>query len=109
MKEQSLFIAFMGDAPVIRILDFLLTERGLDFSITDLARNASIGRTTLYRVFDQLLRLHVIAPTRIIGKAKLYKLNTQNVVVQKLIEIDDLLMMQDLQKRISKEKISLHV
>ena len=71
MEEKSLFIEFMGDSPVIRILDYLLTERDLDFSITDMAKNAGIGRTTLYRIWDSLIKNNIIVPTRIIGKEKL--------------------------------------
>ena len=54
--ETSLFIDFMGDPPTIRVLDYLLTERNLDFSMTDLANNAKIGRSTLYRIFEDLIR-----------------------------------------------------
>ena len=46
MENKSLFIEFMGDSPMIRILDYLLIERELDFSITDMAENAGIGRAT---------------------------------------------------------------
>lgn len=30
--EKSLFIEFMGDSPTVRVLDYLLTERGLDLN-----------------------------------------------------------------------------
>ncbi|MFC1698065.1 hypothetical protein ACFL1H_07005, partial [Nanoarchaeota archaeon] len=76
--NKSLFIEFMGDSPMIRVLDYLLTERGLDFSITDMANNAGIGRATLYRIWDDLIKNKVMIHTRIIGKAKLFKLNNEN-------------------------------
>ena len=107
MEEKSLFIEFMGDSPTIRILDYLLTERELDFSITDLARNARIGRATLYRIWDGLIKNQVILPTRVIGKAKLYRLNKGNPVIQKLIEVDDKLVMEDLKKQAPKIKMSI--
>ena len=69
MKEQSLFIEFMGDSPTIRVLDYLMVERDLDFSISDMARNVTIGRTTLYRIWDQLLKNKIILSTRVIGKS----------------------------------------
>tara|TARA_B100000315_G_C14184024_1_gene410255 strand:- start:3 stop:317 length:315 start_codon:yes stop_codon:yes gene_type:complete len=101
---ESLFIEFMGDSPTIRVLDYLLTERDLDFSISDMARNSKIGRTTLYRIWDNLIKNKIIVPTRIIGKAKLYKLNKDNNKIKKLMEIDDALMLEDLKKR-SKQKV----
>jgi len=105
MEDKSLFIELLGDSPTVRILDYLLTERDLDFSITDMAKNAGIGRATLYRIWDELIKHKLIMPTRIIGKAKLYKLNITNPKVKKLIEIDDMLVIEDLKKREEKQKI----
>ena len=105
MENKSLFIEFMGDSPTIRVLDYLLTERDLDFSITDMAKNAGIGRTTLYRIWDDLIKNKIIVPTRVIGKAKLYKLNKGNIKIKKLMEIDDTLMLEDLKKRSEKQKV----
>ncbi|MEK6963247.1 MAG: helix-turn-helix domain-containing protein [Nanoarchaeota archaeon] len=105
MEETSLFIEFMGDSPTIRVLDYLLTERELDFSITDLAKNAGIGRSTLYRIWEGLIKNNIILPTRIIGKAKLFKLNKDNAVIQKLMEVDDKLVLEDLKKRSQKVKV----
>ncbi len=102
MKEESLFIEFMGDSPQIRVLDFLLTERNIDFSITDMAKNSKIGRATLYRIWKDLLKNKLIVKTREIGKAKLYKFNTENSFVKKLIELDNSLILKDLKFR-SKE------
>jgi len=104
METKSLFIEFMGDSPTVRILDYLLTERDLDFSITDMAKNAGIGRTTLYRIWDNLIKNKIIVSTRTIGKAKLFKLNKDNKVIKKLMEIDDALMIEDLKKRSGKAK-----
>jgi hypothetical protein len=97
--DKSLFIDFMGDSPMIRIMDFLLTERELDFSITDLAENSGIGRATLYRLWDNLIENKIIVHTREIGKAKLFKLNIENGKIKKLIEIFDMLVLEGLKTR----------
>ena len=107
MEDKSLFIEFMGDSPTIRILDYLLTERDLDFSITDMAKNAGIGRTTLYRIWKDLIKNKIIMPTRVIGKAKLYKLNKDRFIIKKLIEIDDRLMIEDLKRHSKKKQIEV--
>jgi len=107
--EKSLFIEFMGDSPTIRVLDYLLTERDLDFSITDMAKNAGIGRSTLYRIWDNLIKNKIIIFTRLIGKAKLYKLNKDNIKIKKIIEIDDMLILEDLKKRSKKKTIAVSV
>ena len=73
MKETTIFRAALGDSPVIRVLDFLIEGRGLDYSLTDITENANIGWTTLHRIWDRLLRLKIVVPTREIGRAKLFK------------------------------------
>lgn len=87
--EQTLFRKFLGDTSQIRVLEFLIEGRELDYSISDIAESAEIGRTTLFRIFEDLLKNEIIIPTRIIGNAKLFKLNTKNIFVQRLIKIFD--------------------
>jgi len=99
MTKKSLFIEFMGDSQTVRVLDYLMTERDLDFSITDIASNAGIGRAILYRIWHDLIRNKIILHTREIGKAKLFKLNKENPRIKKLIELDDMLVIEDLRKR----------
>lgn len=107
MKEKSLFIEFMGDSPTIRVMDYLLTMGNLDFSITDMAENAGIGRATLYRIWDNLIKYKIIVHTRNIGKAKLFKLNTENEKIKKLMELDDMLVLEDLRKRVKEQKAEI--
>lgn len=95
---MSLFIEFMGDSPTIRVLDYLITYREVDFSITDIADNAGIGRATLYRIWDDLVKNDIITHTRNIGRAKLFTLNKENKKIQKLIEIHEMLTMEELKK-----------
>ena len=99
MEEKSLFIEFMGDSPMIRVLDYLLTERDLDFSITDMAENAGIGRATLYRIWGSLIKNGIIAHTRDIGNARLYKLNLANPFARKMADLFDTLVIEPLNKR----------
>src|SRR3989338_3810533 len=109
MEQKSLFIELMGGSPMIRILAYLITERELDFSITDMANNAGIGRATLYRLWDDLIENKIIMPTRQIGKAKLFKLNLQNKKVQKLIEIDDMLIKEELKAKLKTQEVEYDV
>jgi hypothetical protein len=102
MDEKSLFVEFMGDSPMMRVMNYLITERELDFSITDMAESAGIGRATLYRLWDNLIKNEIIFHTRDVGKAKLFKLNTENAKIQKLIDIYDMLVIEELKKHSTK-------
>ncbi len=86
---ETLFRKTLGDNPKIRVLEFLIEGRELDYSISDIAEGAEIGRTTLFRIWEDLIKNKIIIPTRQIGNAKLYKLNLENIFVKKLIEIFD--------------------
>jgi len=86
---ETLFQKVFGDSPKVKVLEFLIEGRELDYSITDIAEGADIGRTTLFRIFNDLVKTKIIVPTRQIGNAKLYKLNIGNPLVKKLIQIFD--------------------
>jgi len=92
---------------MMKVLDYLLTERELDFSITDIALNAGIGRATLYRIWDGLVKNRIILHTRDIGKARLFKLNTENAKIKKLMEIYDLLILDELKKHAETQVIKV--
>ncbi|MBU4069944.1 MAG: hypothetical protein KJ646_03095 [Nanoarchaeota archaeon] len=86
---ETLFKKALGDTPKIRVLEFLIEGRELDYAISDIAEGAEIGRTTLFRIWQDLIKNQIITHTRQIGNAKLYKLNINNTFVKKLVEIFD--------------------
>jgi len=86
---ETLFRKALGDTPKIRVLEFFIEGRELDYSITDIAEGAEIGRTTLFRIWEDLIKNKIIIPTRQIGNAKLYKLNIENPFVKKFVELFD--------------------
>lgn len=84
---KSIFLEVMGDYPINRVLDFLITFKNYDYSMTDIAKNSNIGWTTLNSFWQDLEKYKIVAFTRLVGKAKMYKLNEKNSVVQQLIKI----------------------
>ena len=86
---ETLFRQALGDSPKIRVLEFLIEGRELDYSISDIAEGAEIGRTTLFRIFDDLVKTGIVIQTRQIGNAKLFRLNKNNLFVKKMIELFD--------------------
>jgi len=104
MKENTIFREALGDSPVIRVLDFLIEGRGLDYSLSDIAENARVGWTTLHRIWDRLVKLKIVKPTREIGRAKLFRLNEENPAIKELIKVYDTLLIQETEKYFSKVK-----
>ena len=86
--NESSFVLVMGNTPFIRVVDFLLENRLFDYSKTDIARNADVGWSTLHGMWKVLERTKIVKRTRVIGKSQMFKLNEENPVVRKLIELD---------------------
>jgi len=92
------FLEFLGENPNTRLLEFLITGREFDYSLTDMAENAGIGWSTLHRILPRLEKQKIVVKTREIGRAKLYKLNQQNEEVKKLIELYDGILKKQLEQ-----------
>ncbi len=79
---------FFGSYSRVRVLDFLLENEGFDYSKTDISRETGVSIDSLYKVWDELEAIGVVAPTRKFGNTTLYKLNAENPLVKKLQEFD---------------------
>ena len=52
MIDKSAFVMAFGDAPTVKVIDFLIAERGLyDFTLTEIAENSGVSWTTLHKIF----------------------------------------------------------
>jgi predicted transcriptional regulator len=87
-KEISSFVLVMGNTPFIRVVDFLLENRPFDYSKTEIAKNAEVGWSTLHGIWKILEKTKIVKQTRVVGKSKMFKLDEENPIVRKLIELD---------------------
>ncbi len=85
--KKSIFLETFGESPLIKVLDFFLTFPSFDYSKTQVANEAGISRITIGKIWKDLIRKRIIIKTRNIGKAELYKLNTENARVKILMKI----------------------
>ncbi len=90
-EDQSVFTQTFGNYPLIRILDFLMYSRDFDYPITEIAENANVNFQTLKKLWPQLEKSRIIAETRKLSGKTLYKINMDNPVVKKIIELNNLL------------------
>ncbi len=88
MEEKSLLIQFMGDTPISRIMDFLIENKGLDFSKSQISEGAGISRTALFTHWPIIEKFGLVKITRTFGKTKLYTLNSESVFVQQMLELE---------------------
>ncbi len=70
-----------------KILDFLVTFKEFDYSISDIAKNSGISYKTAFDEVKNLEQQGVIKNTRLVGKATMFQLNaksTQAHYIEKL-------------------------
>lgn len=78
------FTAVFGDAPHVRVVDFLLEDAAPDHTITDIARGASVARPTVYKVMDELLDEGLVRETRTVGNSRFFALDNRHRAVRAL-------------------------
>ena len=82
----------------------------MDYSMTEIAKNAGVGWTAFLALWPQLVEKEIVILTRKVGNAKLYKLNTKNPWVKELIKMDFIITKLETEKLLSKkEEISAQI
>jgi predicted AAA+ superfamily ATPase len=97
--EKSLLIKFLGENPVFKIIDFLIENKGMDFSKKDIIEGAEISKATLFNYWEQIEEQGIVIVTRRFGKTKLYTLNSKNPIVKKLLELESLFIARALSQK----------
>ena len=96
--DKSLLIKFMGENSIFKIIDFLIENKGLDFSKKQIIGGAGISRASLFNIWPKLEEQEIVRVTRQFGKTKLYTINSENLVVKKLLELESVLIEKSLDK-----------
>jgi len=87
VDEATAFMEVLSKSPQFKVLTILSQRPQEDLTKTEIAQKAGIGRTTLYRVWDDLERMKAISPSRHVGAVTLYRMNSQSPVVQSFLNI----------------------
>lgn len=80
-EKISTFLKIFGDTPVLRVLDFFMAHEEFDYSMTDIAKESGVGYSTLKMFWPTLEKNGIVIMTREVGKAKLYRINESNYMV----------------------------
>ena len=87
IDEASAFMEVLSKSPQFKVLTILAERPQEELTKTEIAQKAGIGRTTLYRVWEDLERMKAISPSRHVGAVTLYRMNAQSPVVQSFLNI----------------------
>jgi len=70
-----------------KILDFLITFRSYDYSISDISKNSGVGFKTTLGVINNFESKQIIIKERNVGRAKMYKLNLDSTEAMTLSKL----------------------
>lgn len=82
--DKSTFLAIMGDNPRNRILDFLISENGYDYTLKEIAENSKVGYATIKRIWEHFVNNDLVRETRRVGKAVFYKYDDKSELGKKI-------------------------
>lgn len=83
----STFLRTLTKPPQFKVLTALAEKPEQEFTKTEIASRSGIGRTTLYRIWEDLEKMKAISPSRQVGAVTLYRLNPDSPVVQSLLSV----------------------
>jgi len=86
-EDTATFLDALTRSPQLKVLSILVERPQEEMTKTEIAQKAGIGRTTLYRVWEDLEKMKAITPSRHVGAVTLYRLNPQSPIVQSLMNI----------------------
>jgi hypothetical protein len=72
------------DSSMAKLLDFLTLYKDFDYPKTEISKNSGVSWKTLYRIWPLLEKYELVVKTRQIGRAILYKLNTESPIAKTL-------------------------
>src|SRR3989338_2221927 len=106
MTNKINLLKILGDYPLIKVLNYLLIYRDLDYSLTDIAEGSEVAWSPLNLLWPKLEEMQLVIHTREVGKAKMFRLNTDNDNVKELVRFADNLVWQNAGKELAVSKIS---
>ncbi|MEM3653552.1 MAG: helix-turn-helix domain-containing protein, partial [Candidatus Bathyarchaeia archaeon] len=87
LEETSTFIKALTKSPQLKVLSILVERPNEELTKSQIAQKAGIGRTTLYRVWEDLEKMKAIVPTKQVGAITLYRVNLESSIVQSVLNI----------------------
>ena len=105
MEEKSLLLNLTGEMPLFKIIDFLLENKGMDFSKSDISKGAEVSRASLFNYWNEIEKHGIVKVTRSFGKTRLYTLNVKNQVTQKIIDLEKTLIAEAMGKAHKEKEI----
>jgi len=101
-EYQSILLKMLGYSPKLRIIDFFLDNPLFDFTKKEVIEALGMSKQTFYKYFKDIEKYGIVNVSRKIGKAKLYKINLENLIVKMLREFETQLSLMIAEQEVEK-------
>ncbi|MDZ7730600.1 MAG: helix-turn-helix domain-containing protein [Natrialbaceae archaeon] len=85
-------VELFGKPARTKIVSVFVDERERDLSISEIARQAGVARSTVYTHLEVLLDLGIVVETRETGPSTRFQLDRDSKIAQRLYELDGLVL-----------------
>jgi len=99
MKNTSLLLQLIGEPPLFKIIDFLVENKGEDFTKSEIAEGSHISRASLFNYWKALETQGIVRVTQKFGNTKLFTLNSKNIITKRILDLEKALISKGLEKK----------
>ena len=107
MTEKSLLIQLVGEAPLFKIMDFLVDNKGLSFTKEQIADGAGISRASLFNYWGELELRGIVKVSQKEGKTSHYTLNNTNPITKRILELELTLIQQAMENATEEHEVEV--
>lgn len=86
--DNTPLVRLLGKPARVAMLSVFVDERTRDLSVSEVAEQAGIARSTVYDHLDDFVELGIIENTRKTGVSERYQLNMDNEIAELLYKLD---------------------
>ena len=90
--EGTPLVELFGKPGRTKLISVFVDERENDLSISELARQAGVARSTVYGHLDDLVELGIVTETRETGPSTRYQLDGDDEIAELLYQLDGLVL-----------------
>ena len=84
--NKSSWIEVMGDTPYNKVLDFLMTQRGLfDYSKTEIAKESKTSWVSTQKIIRLMLKVGIVKKMREVGRTSMYMIDENNPIARAVV------------------------
>jgi len=87
----NVFLTILGKSNIMKVLDYLL-DLSMDVGISDICEGTGLTRKTVDNIINNFVNEDIVVKTRKVEKTQMYKLNNTNPIVEKLFEINNIVL-----------------